>query len=44
MRSLLQDPELRDEMGQKNVSIIEAKFSTQVYAREFEDMVTQLSE
>ena len=43
MRFLLRNPELRDEMGQKNESIIEAKFSTQVYAREFKDMVAQLS-
>ena len=44
MRFLLRNPDLRDEMGQKNESIIEAKFSTQVYAREFKNMVAQLSE
>ena len=39
---LLQNSELRDEMGQKSESIIEARFSTQVYARDFEHMVAQL--
>ena len=43
MRILLRDSDLRSEMGQKNEAIIEAKFSTKVYAREFEDMVAQLS-
>jgi glycosyltransferase involved in cell wall biosynthesis len=40
---LLQNRELREQMGKKGEFIIETKFSTQVYARDFENMVAQLS-
>ena len=40
---LLKNAELRERMGKKSELIIETKFSTQVYARDFENMVVQLS-
>jgi len=42
MLLLLKNSELRDRMGKKSKSIIESKFSTKAYARDFENMAIQL--
>jgi len=39
---LIHDPKLRDSMGAEGKRIIEEKFSTKVYVRNFEDMVLTL--
>ena len=39
LKKLIYDPELREKMGSRSRKIIDDRFSTQTYARNFEDML-----